>query len=535
MITNENVAILLNAPSRKIIAKVDLYKGSTFDKTLYYDGPLISASVDRIGEATKFFGYGICQKATVKLRDKERSLNVDKEDAIRVAFGVGETYETVFPRKFFVEEVTRDENTNDLTVVGYDAIYKAAKHNVSELELAESYTIGDIAKKIGVFLGTTTYYSSSIAAFAENYPQGANFNGNETLREVLDAIAEATQTIYYIAATGYLTFKRLDRTHEAVFTIDKSQYFTMTSKTRHSLETIISSTDLGDDLFATTGNAGDKQFIRNNPFWDLREDLDILLTRAIEEVGGLSINQFECKWRGNFLLEIGDKIDLITKDNEVITAYVLNDVLNYDGGLVENTKWEFINNSAESMGNPVTIGESIKNTYARVDKANKRIDLVVSEANATSESLTNLQLATDNINASVSQIQSNMGGQFENVDKELENLRTEVSAMITSEEAKLEIKKEIANGVNKVTTATGYTFDEDGMTVSKSGSEMTTTITDNGMTVYKNSQEVLTANNEGVKAEDLHATTFLIIGANSRFEDYVRDGAARTGCFWIGG
>ncbi|MBQ8763148.1 MAG: hypothetical protein IJZ07_03505 [Clostridia bacterium] len=55
------------------------------------------------------------------------------------------------------------------------------------------------------------------------------------------------------------------------------------------------------------------------------------------------------------------------------------------------------------------------------------------------------------------------------------------------------------------------------------------------MSVYKNEEEVLTANNEGVKAANLHATTYLIIGNYSRFEDYTNaDGEARTGCFWIG-
>jgi hypothetical protein len=51
------------------------------------------------------------------------------------------------------------------------------------------------------------------------------------------------------------------------------------------------------------------------------------------------------------------------------------------------------------------------------------------------------------------------------------------------------------------------------------------------MKVYKSSQEVLVADNLGVKAEDLHATTYLIVGNNSRFEDY---NSSRTGCFWIG-
>ena len=59
-----------------------------------------------------------------------------------------------------------------------------------------------------------------------------------------------------------------------------------------------------------------------------------------------------------------------------------------------------------------------------------------------------------------------------------------------------------------------------------------TTITENGMTVSKDDTDLLTANDKGVMAKDLNASTYLIIGGRSRFENYKTD---RTGCFWIGG
>ena len=45
---------------------------------------------------------------------------------------------------------------------------------------------------------------------------------------------------------------------------------------------------------------------------------------------------------------------------------------------------------------------------------------------------------------------------------------------------------------------------------------------------------MLTANNQGVDAKNLHATTYLIIGGNSRMEDFTCDGTKRTAVFWIG-
>jgi hypothetical protein len=90
----------------------------------------------------------------------------------------------------------------------------------------------------------------------------------------------------------------------------------------------------------------------------------------------------------------------------------------------------------------------------------------------------------------------------------------------------------MANGAEKVETTTGYKLDADGLTISKTGAEMTTQITEDGMTVKRDDTEVLRANNVGVDATNLHATTYLIIGKNSRFEDYESN---RSACFWIGG
>lgn len=96
----------------------------------------------------------------------------------------------------------------------------------------------------------------------------------------------------------------------------------------------------------------------------------------------------------------------------------------------------------------------------------------------------------------------------------------------------LQVEKVISDGAEKVSTVTGYTFDQTGMTVEKTGGEIKTQITEDGMRVYKNGSGVLTANSAGVDAVDLKASTYLVVGDRSRFENY---GADRTGCFWIGG
>ena len=95
----------------------------------------------------------------------------------------------------------------------------------------------------------------------------------------------------------------------------------------------------------------------------------------------------------------------------------------------------------------------------------------------------------------------------------------------------LQISTALQNGVECVETSTGFTFNESGLLIEKSNSEISTQITEDGMRVMRDGENVLIADNQGVQATNLHATTYLIIGTNSRFEDYDSN---RTGCFWIG-
>lgn len=531
---NTNIDFGFTSYARTIKAKVEHFNGSTLANTFSYDGELQSLCIERTGEEGKFFGFGVCQKLKVAVMDAKSAIAINKGDRLEVTFFNENNEGLVFPISFYVNEVTRDENTGNLSVVAYDAIFDAAAHTVADLDITAPYTLNDFARACAETLGLASVrFSGGIApALVCNteYPEGANFNGTESIREALDAFAEATQSVYYING-DQLIFRKLKRDSGAAYTIDKAQYFTLKSEEPVVLAAIASVTDLGDNVSFTSGIDGETQYIRNNPFWDMREDIAEVVEDAVNAIGGLSLSPVDCKWRGNFLLEIGDKIEFIAKDGSIITSYLLNDTMNYNGGFNSVIQWGYTPTQTEHT-NPSTIGEAIKETFAKVDKVNKQIDIVASETAANREEISSLQINTDSINASVSKMEETTNSALEAVNGEIANLTNKVNAAITAEDVRLEIETELANGVDKVVTSTGFTFNEEGLTVSKSGSEMKTTITEDGMKVYRDNTAVLTANNTGVDAVNLHATTYLIIGTNSRFEDY---GSNRTGCFWIGG
>lgn len=572
MITNNTALEIINSPVRKIgfqvaLARVD-ESGATSTQLFRSTDRLISLTVERVGDETKFFGYGICQKLNFHLLDTNRQLDIAAGDIAQVRIydsdfntiigSIGGTRMVTFK----VTEVHRDENTNELSITAYDVIYETSKHYYSEIQEVYDLTTYDLLRETrpdgetGFFAADGRANEPRIRDYADaclslvdaslvfdetdehlaaafNLTGIPNLEGTETIREVLDDVAEATQTIYYCQGNREIVFKRLDRDGDAVYQIDKSRYYTLDSRTSRRLGKLVSATSLGDNISVETAATGTTQYIRDNAFWDLRQDRDTVLEAALVAVGGLTINQFDCSWRGCWLIEIGDKVGLTTKDNDTVCSYLLNDTISYDGSYKQDTKWEYTNSDTDEEDNPAPLGEALKKTFATVDKVNKEIDIVASLSKENESAIAGLKITTDNITSSVQKNQEITSSALEGINSDLASLTSKVEAIMTPEMIKFQIQEFLKDGITEVTTTTGFTFNEEGLSVAKSGSEMTTQITEDGMTVYKDDNPMLVANNEGVEAINLNASTYLIIGLNSRFEDY--DNKTRTGCFWIGG
>lgn len=599
MLVNNTHLAELNSPNQTIRARVELYKGSTLEKICNCGDLLSDFTVEKPGGG-KFFGYGICQKLKANLVDIDREIDITKEHTIEASFGANSDFVYPFPI-FYVEEIERDETSNFLTVTAYDALYKATNHTVEELALPASYNLLYFASACAALLGVSLRFESSvdITPFLTNYAEGANFEGTETVRAALDAVAEATQTIYYINSNWDLTFKRLDKNAAPALTIEKANYLELATEGARTLGAIVHTTELEDSVTPiepTQKVEGVTQYVRDNPFWDLRQDIGTLVDNAQTAMGGISIEQFDCNWMGNYLLELGDKIAIIAEDNSAVNAYVLDDTVTFDGTLSQVTKWAYNENEAETASNPTSLGDALNKTFARVDKVNKRIDLVVSDvdgrmssialdvdginlrvqkveeevkafeeletgefieriaeieleldgvtttveetkntADSNTTAIGALQVSANTISASVSKVEETTQQQIDSINDDISLLQKQASLTMTEDAVKVAIETELSNGVNTVRTEAGYTFNDDGLLIERSDSEISTNINHEGMVVSKNDEAVLTATNTGVDAVNLRATTYLIVGGNSRFETFESNGETRTACFWIGG
>ena len=101
----------------------------------------------------------------------------------------------------------------------------------------------------------------------------------------------------------------------------------------------------------------------------------------------------------------------------------------------------------------------------------------------------------------------------------------------TAKDLTLQLETVRTEGVDKVKTTRGYTFDDGGLHIFHSDSDMENLLDHSGMSVRRAGQVLLQADNRGVEAVDVTVRNYLIIGENSRIEDY---GADRTACFYRG-
>ena len=379
------MATEIMSPSRKIKAKVEFYKNSTLAATYSGDDNIIEVVIEQTGEQGKFFGFGICQSATVKLLDPNRTIDINQYDYFLVYFTVNSLPygATTLPR-FYPKEITRDEKTNNLTIKGYDMLYDAANHTWNDLNV-QPQDLGKAVAAIATYLKATKFQNSSNNGFSIAPPY--NLEGTETLRSVLDDAAEATTTYYYCDGANQLVFTDILQT-TTPYSISKEDYFTLKADNQRQLANITYATELGDNVTATNGGVGDTQYIRDNNILGLKPSSEVatILKGYIDALANKVITPYECTWRGNYQLAIGTPLAIVAKDNSTINTYLFNQTLTYNGGLNSKLSWTY-KDTSESESNPATLGEVLNKTYAKVDKQEKRITLLASNVSSQTEAI----------------------------------------------------------------------------------------------------------------------------------------------------
>lgn len=192
--------------------------------------------------------------------------------------------------------------------------------------------------------------------------------------------------------------------------------------------------------------------------------------------------------------------------------------------------------TAQDIERKYQFGKTFAEMLGLINDNRDKVDSVESSLRSEiTRSESELKRSAEEIRLKVEQTRTELNDSIAGVDASVSEVSSKVEMKLDADAVTIEVQKEIAKGVDRVVTKTGYEFGDSGLNISKSGEEMSNLLDHTGMYVKRDDEEILTANNKGVATENLHTRKYLIIGEDggrSRFEDY---GIDRTACFWVGG
>lgn len=422
---------------------------------------------------------------------------------VKAPFDTGYSYKKF--GKYIVKERKYDDDTSSLNLECYDLMLQSMIPYDISLDYTDEtapVTVKDlldaICVRLGWTVGYTTFTNSDVVI------DGEKFDSTYTFRDVLDQIAQV--------AAGVIAFKDdalcvLYPTNTGEI-IDASNLRKLTIGEKYGPinSVVLARTPQEDNIFlrdedSVESNGITEVKIENNQIMDShREDF---ITAILERVNGLQFWLYELESFGIGYLDLCDMFTLETLDGTQHEALMLNSEMAITQGLSENSVLEAPEATETDYSAASETDRVLNKTILKVDKQAQEITALVSKTE-------NVESTVDGLSGTVTHL-------------------TEV--MIDSDSVDIKISKAVGD-INSITTTTGYTFNQDGLRINKSGEEMENLLDNTGMYVNRGGDNILTANNEGVDAINLRSRQFLIIGDNSRIENY---GSNRTACFYIGG
>ena len=355
-----------------------------------------------------------------------------------------------------------------------------------------------ICARLGWKIGYTTFTNSDVTI------DGEKFDNSYTFRDVLDQIAQVAAgviafkddalCVLYPTETGEI----IDATNLKSLTIGE-KYGPVNS-------VVLARTPQDDNVYARDDdsiaeNGLTEVKIDNNQIMDSHRD--DFVGAILERVNGLYFWLYELESYGIGYLDLCDVFTLETLDGTQYKTVMLSSAMEITQGLTEKSSLEAPEVTETDYTAASTTDKLLNKTVLKVDKQAQEITALVSK--------------TDNISGTVDGLAT--------------TVTTMASIVMDSEKVDIAITKAI-EGIDSITTSPGYTFDQDGLHIHKSGEEIENLIDNTGMYVNRGDDNILTANDKGVDAINLRSRQYLIIGDNSRLENYETN---RTACFYIGG
>ena len=415
------------SPSRMIRGKVVVVDGGLTSE-YGYANKLQSIEQEVSAVKGKMFGAVVSYKSTIKLIDVKNVVQVNVGAKASPQIGINGELLPMTP--VYISSNTFDEVKGIRTLIGEDAIGFTDKYIWNDIkgDLGDPFTIQDVFAAIANKIGTEFMITGELPNINTIYTKATfNVNGDETLRQILTAAAEATGAMVFINGNGKMEIKMLSNT--IALAIDKNTQFNLSTEPSSSLSGIISINEL-NDMISVGNNSSYISVISVNPFIDPTDDSSQgKLQNLFVKCQGNTFYPYKLKWRGNPALEIGDKIRLTLRDGSVIDTWYLGEKIKYTGGMSAESSWEADESEKPEVGSQ-TISDTTRRTMAKVDKANQKITLLTEASGEQGQKISQLEVSLDGIRTEVSEVSNTANGAMTKattVEQTVDGLKVQVT------------------------------------------------------------------------------------------------------------
>lgn len=203
---------------------------------------------------------------------------------------------------------------------------------------------------------------------------------------------------------------------------------------------------------------------------------------------------------------------------------------------------DFITTGTMSVDRIESLANFITDTNASIATITLQQGNINTKVSTLEKTTENIDVKLTNNYLSAEQVET----ELEATKKDLEILKQkQVETSQTADDLQIKVSKIVDDGVSKVKTEKGFTFDDNGLTIDELNSKTKNRLDENGMEILdktSGNEEILlkagydaTAGETIVKSKNMLVEKYLTIGANTRFEDYVNPilGGKGTGAFTL--
>lgn len=487
-----------------------------------------------------------------------KNANEIKDKDINFQYGlfIKNKFEYVDLGNYFIKDIEDSKKKDEITVTGYDRMIRFMKtFKQSDLQLIYPCKMLKLVQRMcevcGVELYSTDFYNADLDVEEDFFT-----TQESTYRDVLEKVAQATLTTAFIEDNKLNLYKVNNENFEK---IDKSYLTDLTVKEKFGPVNalVLGRGDVEDNVEET-----DEESIGQNGRCEIRFDenefiefqREEVIKGMFEQIKGLEYYSFEASDVGIMWLKPCAYIVLGDKEENLYKSYYLKANITINTGIASDIEAELPDKTNTEY--KVTTKEEKKTLKVeRLAKKNEGlIQDLAQETTENSQKITEHTQTLDSISNKVQSNTTNINNNYQEVlgklndcaqKSDIETISKSVETIQTDSKYAIEVAEEIKqNGATKVKTSTGYTFDEDGLTIEKTNAKTRSKLNEAGLEIKdatgSSEESLLFAGYDEktgetiVKSKNMTVEKYLVVGKHTRFEDYKdSNGTQWTGAFWL--